>query len=152
MDTLHRRLVTFDEIQEAIHLHMDGLKQRGLPLQLRFQIFVQALEALHRKTSSAAAKPIDVAAVKSALGNHGIPDGVIDRVGGMLAHAHEPGLRPRLRSYWNDFAAELAILRPEVKRNKFVERVVATRNHLAHRTDRDAQVLEGDICGTTLKP
>lgn len=136
-------LVNFDELQEAIHLHMDGLEQQKLPLQLRFQIFAQALEALHRKTSVVCAEKIDVKAVKAALNQLAVSREVVDRVGGMIAHAHEPGLRQRLKSYWDEFAPELAVLRPAEKRNKFVDRVVATRNHFAHRMDRDALVLEG---------
>jgi hypothetical protein len=143
---LDQWLVRFDEISEAVHLHMDGLEQRRLPLPLRFQIFVQALEALHRKTTAAAVTPIDVQTVSAVLREQGIPGDVVDRVGGVLAHAHEPGLRQRLKSYWDQFAAEIASLRPDARRNEFVGRVAATRNHFAHRTDKDAQVLErGDL-------
>jgi hypothetical protein len=62
---------------------------------------------------------------------------------GVLAHAHEPGLRQRLKSYWDQFAAEVATLRPQATKSEFVGRVVSTRNHFAHRTDKDRQVLEG---------
>lgn len=137
-------LVRFEELSDAIHLHLDGLEQRRLPIQLRFQIFIQALEALHRRTAAdETAEPIDVEAVQEALRDRDIAQGVIDRVGGVLAHAHEPGLRQRLRGYWDQFAVELAVMRPELARNVFIGRAVATRNHFAHRTDRDAQVLTG---------
>jgi hypothetical protein len=94
----------YEEIGEAVHLHMDGVEQRRLPLQLRFQIFIQALEALHRRTAAAAGDPIDAEAVKQVLRKRGIAGDVVDRVGGVLAHAHEPGLRQRLKSYWDQFA------------------------------------------------
>lgn len=137
-------LVRFDDLSEAIHLHLDGLEQRRLPVQLRFQIFIQALEALHRRTGGGeAGEPIDVEAVQDALRDRGIAESVIDRVGGMLAHAHEPSLRQRLRGYWDQFASEFAILRPNLPRNDFVGCAVATRNHFAHRTDCDRQVLTG---------
>lgn len=140
---LDRFLSRYEEIGEAVHLHMDGLEQRALPLQLRFQIFIQAIEALHRRTVLAAGDPIDAEAVKQVLREQGVAGDVVDRVGGVLAHAHEPGLRQRLKSYWDQFASEIAILRPTLDKRTFVGRVVATRNHYAHRTDRDAQVLEG---------
>jgi hypothetical protein len=40
-------------------------------------------------------------------------------------------------------ACEVAVLRPRDRRKSFVGRVAATRNHYAHRTDPDEQVLEG---------
>lgn len=136
-------LVRFDDLSEAIHLHMDGLEQSRLPSQLRFQLFIQALEALHRRASDGnQSEPIDVALVQQTLREKGIAQSVVDRVSGMLAHAHEPGLRQRLRAYWDEFADELAVLRPELTSSGFIGRAVATRNHFAHRTDRDHQVLE----------
>lgn len=140
---LDRWLTRYDELEDAIRLHTSGLEQRKLPVELRFQIFIQALEALHRRTAPAAAEPIEVEPVLTALRDRGIPNGVVDRVSGVLAHAHEPGLRQRLRHYWDIMAAEVASLRPAETRNRFVGRVVATRNHYAHRTDRDQQVLGG---------
>jgi hypothetical protein len=137
-------LVRFDDLSDAIHLHLDGLEQRRLPTQLRFQLFIQALEALHRRIAAGeAAEPIDVEAVQETLRDRGIAQDVIDRVSGVLAHAHEPGLRQRLRGFWDQFTGELAALRPELARNEFVGRAVATRNHFAHRTDRDSQILTG---------
>ncbi len=67
---------------------------------------------------------------------------MIDRVSGMLAHAHEPGLRQRLRAYWDAFAPELAVLRPDLRRNTFVDRLVVTRNFHAHGLDLSSDVLE----------
>lgn len=140
---LDRWLARFDELADAIRLHMSGLEQRKLPMELRFQTFVQALEALHRRTAPSITAPIDSAPVLAALRENGVPNDVVDRVAGVLAHAHEPGLRQRLRDYWNSMSAELAVLRPDQTRKRFVGRVVATRNHYAHRTDRDEQVLQG---------
>ena len=136
-------LVRYDELEDAIRLHTSALEQRRLPVELRFQIFVQALEALHRRTAPSVADPIDAEPVLAALRDRGVPNGVVDRVAGVLAHAHEPGLRQRLRDYWNTMTAEIAALRPTQTRSRFVGRVVATRNHYAHRTDREDQVLEG---------
>lgn len=140
---LDRWLVRYDELNDAIGLHMSGLEQRKLPTELRFQIFIQALEALHRKTASAIALPINSASVLEILRDKGISNDVVDRVGGVLAHAHEPGLRQRLRHYWDLMSAEIAVLRPTISRKSFIGRVAATRNHYAHRTDRDDQVLQG---------
>lgn len=140
---LNRWLARYDELEDAISLHMSGLEQRRLPSELRFQIFVQALEALHRRTAPAATAPIDAAPILATLRSEGVASDVVDRISGVLAHAHEPGLRQRLRYYWELMAGEIAILRPMISRGNFIGRVAATRNHYAHRTDRDAQVLEG---------
>lgn len=136
-------LSKYEDLEDAIRLHMSGLEQRRLPSELRFQIFVQALEALHRRTAIAASHPIDSAPILSTLRGHNIPNDVVDRVGGVLAHAHEPGLRQWLGKYWDLFATEIAILRPAAGRRAFIGRIAATRNHYAHRTDRDGQVLSG---------
>jgi hypothetical protein len=138
---MDRWLSRYDELGDAIRLHMSGLEQRRLPTELRFQIFVQALEALHRRTAPTDAPAIDSIPILEILRERGISNDVVDRVNGVLAHAHEPGLRQRLRHYWDQFEAELAALRPDERRRTFIARVAATRNHYAHRTDRDDQVL-----------
>ncbi len=140
---LDRWLARYDDLEDAIRLHMSGLEQRNLPTELRFQIFIQALEALHRRTATTVAAAIDSAPILVTLRERGIPNDVVDRVAGVLAHAHEPGLRQRLRYYWDKFEAEINSLRPGETRKSFIGRVAATRNHYAHRTDRDEQVLSG---------
>ena len=140
---LDRWLARYDELEDAIRLHMSGLEQRKLPTELRFQIFVQALEALHRRTAPTVAAAIDSAPILTTLRERGIPNDMVDRVAGVLAHAHEPGLRQRLRHYWDQFEPEIAVLRPDLTHKSFIGRVAATRNHYAHRTDRDDQVLSG---------
>ena len=136
-------LSRYDELEDPIRLHMSGLEQRRLPTELRFQIFIQALEALHRRTSLTSAAAIDRDPILATLRERGITNDVVDRVSGVLAHAHEPGLRQRLRHYCNQFEPEITTLRPTETRRGFISRVAATRNHYAHRTDRDDQVLGG---------
>lgn len=136
-------LLRYDEIEEAIGLHLSGLERRNLPWQLRFQIFIQALEAFHRRTASASGTAIDVEAVSNALRDQNIPEAAIERVSGILAHAHEPSLTHRLKSYWDQFSTEINALRPTIQKNLFIDRVVATRNHFAHRTDVNSKVLKG---------
>lgn len=140
---LDQWLARYDDLEDAIRLHMSGLEQRALPTELRFQIFVQALEALHRRTATTVAAPIDSAPILATLRERGIANDVVDRVAGVLAHSHEPGLRQRLRHYWDGFETEIASLRPGEALKSLIGRVAATRNHYAHRTDRDEQVLNG---------
>ena len=140
---LDQWLLKFDNIKDSIHLYMDGLEQFDISNQLRFQFFVQSIEALHRKTTSPIGPQIDRVPVLEALRNKGIAEDIVDRVNGILAHAHEPGLRHRLRYYWDIFSTELAMLNPEIKKSKFVHRVVSTRNYYAHRMDADQSILEG---------
>jgi hypothetical protein len=135
-------LMRYDELRDAIRLHMSGLENTTLPLEIRFQTFVQALEALHRRTAPAKNGPIDTVPIRDALRERSINQDVIDRVVGLLAHAHEPGLRQRLTYYWNRYEAEIATLRPDQRRKPFISRVAATRNHYAHRTERDQQVFD----------
>lgn len=136
-------LSRYEELEDPIRLHMSGLEQRRLPRELRFQIFIQALEALHRRTSPTSTAAIDRDPILATLRECGITSDVVDRVSGVLAHAHEPGLRQRLRHYWNEFEPEITTLRPAETKRGFIGRVAATRNHYAHRTDRDDQVLGG---------
>jgi hypothetical protein len=140
---LNQWLVKFDQMYDAIDLHVSALEQTRLPLPLRFQSFIQAMEALHRRTANSDDAPIDVEPILKTLRNHGVPDDMVDRVNGILAHAHEPGLRKRLRHYFNVFEEELAIVLPELNTKKFIQRSVVTRNYYAHRIDRTNQILEG---------
>ena len=60
-----------------------------------------------------------------------------------MAHAHEPGLRQRLKYYWELFSDEIKILRPDLKKKEAISQLAATRNFYAHRTDKTSQILEG---------
>lgn len=129
-------------LEETINLHFDALEREDLGLPLRFQQFVQAIEAAHRRLSPPIDEPINVEVVVETLKERGVADSMIDRVRGMLAHAHEPGLRQRLRAYWDRLEPELAVLRPRLVRNQYVNRLVATRNFYAHGLDLTSDVLE----------
>jgi hypothetical protein len=140
---LDRWLTRADGLSDAINLHFQGLEHRDLDPALRFQLFIQAIEAAHRRSAPPAGKPIAVEPILQALRDKGIANDVVDRVGGVLAHAHEPGLRQRLKHYWDLFAPELAVLRPGLTRKDAVGRLAATRNFYAHRTDPTPQVMDG---------
>lgn len=140
---LDRWLVRADGLADAVNLHFQGLEQRDLEPALRFQLFVQAIEATHRRTAPPSAKPIVAEPILDALRLKGIADDVVDRVGGVLAHAHEPGLRQRLKYYWELFSDEIKILRPDLKKKEAISQLAATRNFYAHRTDKTSQILEG---------
>jgi hypothetical protein len=131
-----------DALEEAIDLHFEALEKEDLGLPLRFQQFVQAIEAAHRRSGAPVGDPINVDVVVETLRERGVADGMVDRVRGMLAHAHEPGLRQRLRAYWDALVPELAVLRPDLKRNAFVDRLVTTRNFYAHGLDMSPEVLK----------
>lgn len=131
-----------DAMEEVIGLHFQGLEQEDLSPTLRFQLFVQAIEAAHRRSGAAVGTSVDIEPIADTLKEKGVAGDVIDRVTGILAHAHEPGLRQRLKSYWEAFEAELAVIRPSYRRKGFVSRLVATRNYYAHRTDLTPDVLQ----------
>lgn len=140
---LDRWLARADGLADAVNLHFQGLEQRDLEPALRFQLFVQAIEAVHRRTAPPSASPIVAEPILDTLRSTGIADDVVDRVGGVLAHAHEPGLRQRLKYYWELFAAEIKVLRPDLKQKAAISQLAATRNFYAHRTDKTSQILEG---------
>ncbi len=131
-----------ESLDEAIGLHLQALEQEDLGLPLRFQLFVQALEAAHRRSGAPSGAPIDVATVADVLKEKGVAEDMVDRVKGMLAHAHEPGLRQRLQTYWDALATELSVLRPDYRKKAFVSRLVATRNYYAHGLDLSPDVLQ----------
>lgn len=140
---LDRWLVRADGLADAVSLHFQGLEQRNLEPALRFQLFVQAIEATHRRTAPSPAMPIVAQPILDTLRQNGIADDIVDRVAGVLAHAHEPGLRQRLKYYWDLFSDEIKFLRPNLTKKDAIARLAATRNFYAHRTDKTAQVLEG---------
>lgn len=139
---LNQWLARYDELEAAIRLHTSGLGPPALPTELRFQIFVQALEALHRRTQ-VNGTPIDLPPVIQALRDNNVPSDVVGRVRAMLSRAHEPSLALRLEQLWPRMAAELEALQPGVNPNIFIRRVAATRNHYAHRTALNDNVMQG---------
>jgi hypothetical protein len=139
---LDRWLVRADGLADAVNLHFQGLEQRDLEPALRFQLFVQAIEAAHRRTAPPAGSPITTEPILETLRSAGVADDVVDRVGGVLAHAHEPGLRQRLKYYWELFKSEIEVLRPALKQKAVISQLATTRNFYAHRTDKTSQILE----------
>lgn len=140
---LDRWFEKIDQMDEAIDLHFQGLEQKELAPQLRFQLFMQAIEGLHRRMVPSSAKQADLNHVVKILEQEKIAPEMIDKVEGTLAHAHEPGLRQRLKYYWDLFSEEITALSPIFSKDKTIQKLVVTRNYYAHRLDKTAQVLTG---------
>lgn len=133
-----------ENIKLAVNLHYQGLELRQLNLSLQFQFFIQAIEALHRKTvSSEKQKDINTDKIYSTLRQADVPKDICDRIKGMLAHINEPGLRTRLKSYWDLFSEELTDAFPAIKKNDIINKLVETRNYYAHRPDKSENILTG---------
>ena len=133
-----------ENIKLAVNLHYQGLELRQLNLSLQFQFFIQAIEALHRKTvSSEKRKDINTDKIYSTLRQADVPKDICDRIKGMLAHINEPGLRTRLKSYWDIFCEELNDTFPAIKKNDIINKLVETRNYYAHRPDKSENILTG---------
>lgn len=49
-----------DKMNDAVKLHNQGLEQKDLVPELRFQLFMQAIEGLHRRTVPPSGKPADI--------------------------------------------------------------------------------------------
>lgn len=64
-----------DTLEDAIDLHFDALEQEDLSLPLRFQLFVQAIEAAHRRSGAPAGEPINVDVVVETLRERSVADG-----------------------------------------------------------------------------
>lgn len=58
------------------------------------------------------AKQADLNHVVKILEQEKIAPEIVDKVEGILAHAHEPGLRQRLKYYWDLFSDEITALSP----------------------------------------
>ena len=133
-----------ENIKLAVNLHYQGLELKQLNLSLQFQFFIQAIEALHRKTvSSEKRKDIDTDKIYSTLRQADVPKDICHRIKGMLAHINEPGLRTRLKSYWDIFSEELNDTFPAIKKNDIINKLVETRNYYAHRPDKSENILTG---------
>ena len=132
-----------DKMNDAVKLHYQGLEQKDLVPELRFQLFMQAIEGLHRRTVPPSGKPADINHVVKILEQENIAPDMIDKVEGILAYAHEPGLRQRLKHYWDLFSEEIAALSPIFSKKRTIQKLVATRNYYVHRLDKTAQVLTG---------
>ena len=133
-----------ENIKLAVNLHYQGLELKQLNLSLQFQFFIQAIEALHRKTvSSEKQKDINTDKIYSTLRQADVPKDICDRIKGMLAHINEPGLRTRLKSYWDLFSEELTDAFPAIKKNDIINKLVETRNYYAHRPDKSENILTG---------
>lgn len=116
-------------MNDAVKLHYQGLEQ-NLVTELRFQLFMQAIEGFHRRTVPPLAKPADINHVVKILEQEKIAPDMIDKVEGILAYAHEPGLRQRLKYYWDLFSEEIAALSPIFSKKKqfknWLQRVTIT--------------------------
>ena len=133
-----------ENIKLAVNLHYQGLELKQLNLSLQFQFFIQAIEALHRKTvSSEKQKDINTDKIYSTLRQADVPKDICDRIKSMLAHINEAGLRTRLKSYWDLFSEELNDTFPTIKKNDIINKLVETRNYYAHRPDKSENVLTG---------
>lgn len=104
---------------------------------------MQAIEGLHRRMVPSSAKQADLNHVVKILEQEKIAPEMIDKVEGTLAHAHEPGLRQRLKYYWDLFSEEITALSPIFSKDKTIQKLVVTRNYYAHRLDKTTQVLTG---------
>ena len=140
---LDRWFEKIDKMNEAITLHYQGLEQKDLVPELCFQLFMQAIEGLHRRTVPPSGKPADINHVVKILEQEKIAPEIVDKVEGILAYAHEPGLRQRLKYYWDLFSDEITALSPIFSKDKTIQKLVATRNYYAHRLDKITQVLTG---------
>ena len=107
-----------ENIKLAVNLHCQGLELRQLDQSLQFQLFIQAIEALHRKTG-------------------------YDGVQKSRAKKDKIPLIQRLTDYWDIFSDELKDAFPDIKNDNILKKLVKTRNYFAHRFEETENITTG---------
>jgi hypothetical protein len=133
----------FDVISEAIYLYFNALERTGLMLSLRFQLLIQAFEAMHRSIDAVEYSKIDSTLVVAALTEKKIEKDIIERIKDYLKYAHEPSLRSRLKQTLKELSLQISCVGPSLKEDIFTQRIVATRNQFVHGLKADKDTLKG---------
>ena len=115
---LDKWLAIEENIKLAVNLHCQGLELRQLDQSLQFQLFIQAIEALHRKTG-------------------------YDGVQKSRAKKDKIPLIQRLTDYWDIFSDELKDAFPDIKNDNILKKLVKTRNYFAHRFEETENITTG---------
>lgn len=141
-------LVRYPNIKDAASLHMDAIRNRELPPEIVFQMFIQAIELLHREKNPAKTKIFDQSEFESAVaGVSGMDKITLKRIIGISKFLNEPGLRKRVLDCFKILGDQLLLLRPEAKNSRsraaLSDRIVSTRNYFAHRGTKEEKVFEG---------
>lgn len=115
--------------QSAFNLYFAAKNNQKGFIDDKFLSLVQALEALHRRTSKTVSMPIgEFEETKKVLLN-ACPNTQKEWLEGKLKYANEPSLNQRLSEMTEPF--EHCFDSPK-KRKRFIRKVVATRNYLTH--------------------
>jgi len=117
----------YELLKPALNIYFSLERRETVYMEQRFLSLVQALEALHRRTNPIGASSTHTTRLEEILG--AAPEAHREWLKRELAYSHEPSLRRRLTDLLKPFRA---IFGNERERNRFVSRVVDTRNYLTH--------------------
>ena len=121
--------VTLEEYEPIFNLYFAVSSSRFMHLEGGFLFLVHGIESLHRRSSSETRMPVEEfnAAVETVL--QGSPDALRCLVQEKLKYANEISLRKRIRQMIGQFND---LFGSKSTRNRFINRVVSTRNYLTH--------------------
>lgn len=118
---------SYETLEPALNMYFALERRSSVYMEQRFLGLVQALEALHRRTT--ASTPSRAHTTRLAEIMKAVPEVHREWLSGRLTYSHEPPLRRRLVELIKPFRE---IFGSESQRSRFIDRVVATRNYLTH--------------------
>lgn len=122
-------LENYDKFDSSFNLYFATKTSRDLYLDNRFLMLAQALESLHRHSSSTTAFSVDDYSSLCKLLEEVVPAKFADWLKPRLAYGNEPSLRLRLKSLFKAFES---IYGDSRKVKNLISRTVDTRNYLTH--------------------
>lgn len=128
-DILSRWLENYEKFASSFNLYFATRTGRDLYLDNRFLMLVQALESLHRHSSTASTFSSPQYATLCETLRGVIPEVFKDWLEARLKYGNEPSLRQRLKYLVQGFES---IFEKKRKLKDLISQVVDTRNYLTH--------------------
>lgn len=136
----------YETLRAALHLLSTVSSDRRMFINVRFLLAAQAVETFHREACPGTIVPADKhAAIVESLSAAipaDTPNKMRDKLIGTLEWTNEPSLRQRLRKLI-DLARDGRGGAMPAYDNRFIDAVVATRNHETHHGNKPSNLLTG---------
>lgn len=128
-EIISRWLDNYDRFDSSFNLYFATKTGRDLYLDNRFLMLAQALESLHRHSSSETAFSAEDYSTLCGLLQKAVPDIFEEWLQLKLEYGNEPSLRNRLKTLFKRFDP---IYGDSKKIKNLISRIVNTRNYLTH--------------------
>lgn len=128
-EIISRWLDNYDRFDSSFNLYFATKTGRDLYLDNRFLMLAQALESLHRHSSSETAFSTEDYSTLCAVFKKVVPDAFKEWLHTRLEYGNEPSLRQRLKFLFKGFES---IYGDSKKVKDLISRIVTTRNYLTH--------------------